>query len=623
MGLAPLGIDIFASLQWILLGCEIAFVVLLLSLYLYGRQRPIGLACSVLTATITAQLTRSIFPPDAANWRWLAHAIAMAAIYFAMRQYRVSTPQRDCSPNDDPIFASGLTFETIFKSAQDPMLVFEFDQGRCGHVLEANDQVLTLTGARAEQVLGKPVANWLTDHKGEGYGAFERELAEKGTATAKLSFKKTDGATTPVEVVAQAFCHAGFGQGDVALAVARNITDIERERAEHRRLAARMQRAQHLESLAVLAGGIAHDFNNLLAVMLGHAELALDTAGRNSAASHDLQRLKRSAKRAAELTSQLLAYAGKGTTNVTRIQINHAIEEVLLQSRHILPDNVTISTDLSDELPTILVDDRQLRDLLVSLLTNATEAIGEKGGKVSLRTGLRQLDRERLDKTHMGEDLATGKYSFLQISDSGCGMTHEVQKRIFEPFFSTKVAGRGLGLAAVLGIIRGHGGTMDVESQPGCGTVITVLFPYEPIREPTNQLLSGNQKECWVASGRILIIDDDDEVLNVEARLLERAGLDVVTARSGTEGLKAYSEHDSSLSMVLLDWKLPDIDGRLLLERMLGARQDIPIILTTGFEESEARHCVRYFSLAGFLPKPAATSELLETVRAILERDKV
>jgi PAS domain S-box-containing protein len=286
----------------------------------------------------------------------------------------------------------------------------------------------------------------------------------------------SDGTDRFIELVA-APISSKAGKVTHVVESGRDVSERLRAEEERSRLTARLHEAQKLESLAVLAGGIAHDFNNLLAAILGNAELAMRELPIDSFANECLQEVESAAERAAYLAEQMLAYSGKGRFAVTSLDLNDLVEEITLLMKLTLGKEVRFACHLADDIPPIEADEKQIPHLLMNLITNAAEANRDAGGIISIRTTMRQCDRPYLSKTLLGEELPEGRYVCLEIEDSGCGMDEATLEKIFEPFFTTKFPGRGLGLSAVLGIVRGHRGTLEVSSRPGVGSTFTILLP--------------------------------------------------------------------------------------------------------------------------------------------------
>lgn len=390
----------------------------------------------------------------------------------------------------------------------------------------------------------------------------------------------------------------------------------------HRRLAQEAERhRQKLESLGILAGGIAHDFNNLLCGILGNASLLLDGAEAGSFEEQSLTQLVGAAERAAELTRQMLAYSGRGKFLTTQLRVGDEASEIAALLRAAIPRHVQVSFDLAPNEPRISADKSQIQQLLMNLIINAAEAIGPEGGFVNISTR-----RERMEMRTFGfypaEDLPAGDYLLLEVRDNGHGMTEETRARIFDPFFTTKFTGRGLGLAAALGIVRGHRGGITVESAPGAGTTFRICFPLSHVSAETAGIEKGAQAftagERAASKGTILVVDDENIVRDVARNCLERYGYNVLTAEDGQQALDLFSANPESFSLVLLDMEMPGMGGADTLKRMRCLRPEITVIASSGYSEAEA---VEHFGqgLAGFLQKPYPVKQLAAKVHALLE----
>jgi nitrogen-specific signal transduction histidine kinase/ActR/RegA family two-component response regulator len=392
------------------------------------------------------------------------------------------------------------------------------------------------------------------------------------------------------------------------------ITDI----TEARKLEAKVQHAQKLESLGVLAGGIAHDFNNLLVGILGNAGLALDELPREAPARDRIGDIHTAAIRASELTKQLLAYAGKGRFIIGRIDLRRLVEEMGHLLGAVIPRNVLIRYSFSDNMPLIEGDATQLRQVVMNLITNAADAVGKRSGIITVSTSLIEADRAYLADTYLDEGLPGGYYVSLEVSDTGLGMSLETRMKIFDPFFTTKFTGRGLGLAAVIGILRSHRAAIKVYSEVGRGSTFRVLFPAVD-GSPDAIRAAGAPTVVWRGSGTILVVDDDEAVRNVAKRILERAGFRVLVAVDGIDGLAVFREHTSEIGVVLLDVTMPRMGGEETFRQLRQLAPEVRVVLSSGYSAQEATSHFAGKGLAGFVEKPFTPQELLERVRAVLE----
>ena len=381
---------------------------------------------------------------------------------------------------------------------------------------------------------------------------------------------------------------------------------------ERRGLESRLFEAQKLESLGVLAGGIAHDFNNLLVGMLGGAELALGQLSPDSLARRHLETLQRSALRASELCSQMLAYAGKGRFLTRVVDLSRVVSETADLLRASLDKDGMLHLDLPTELPAIEVDVTQVRQVVMNLLTNASDVLGGRPGRVSLTTELRHLAPGDVAAFH-GAELRPGAFVVLRVEDTGCGMDATTRRRIFEPFFTTKDTGRGLGMAAVLGIMRSHGGGIRIESRVGEGTRIEIAFPM--VAKPATTEESDPERPTGASrAGLVLVVDDEEIVRLVASGVLEGGGYRVLLAEDGLEGVTLFRRHADELTAVIPDLTMPVLGGDEALAQMQAIAPQVPVILASGYSTEDAAGRFEGRGIAEFLHKPFRARQLLEAV---------
>lgn len=394
-----------------------------------------------------------------------------------------------------------------------------------------------------------------------------------------------------------------------------DITDQVAADEQRQRLEAQIQQAQKLESLGILAGGIAHDFNNLLVGILGNASLALLDVDRTHNAHESLVEIERAAQRAADLTRQLLAYAGKGRFIVEPVDASTVVHEMSALLRTAISRSASIQLDLATSLPAIEVDTTQFRQVVMNLITNASDALPEQGGLITLRTGVRELSAEALEQYVPGTNAQPGKFVFVEVNDTGSGMDAATVARVFDPFFSTKFTGRGLGLAATLGIMRSHSGAIRVYSEVGKGTSFSLLFPATRARPRLTPIRSDT---VWSTDSQALVIDDDPSVRTVTAMLLARRGFTVTQAEDGASALALFRADPSRFSIVLLDLTMPGMDGEATFRALREVREDIRVLLMSGYNEQEVTRLFVGRGLAGFLQKPFRSEDLYDKVASVL-----
>ena len=432
-----------------------------------------------------------------------------------------------------------------------------------------------------------------------------------------LMFQSVNGLSAPQSTRIFFLCDAA-GQPLEMLGLGSVATSREKGQAAEENASSKILQAQKLESLGILAGGIAHDFNNLLVGILGNASLALTELPSYSTARRSLLAIEQAAKRAAELANQMLAYSGKGRFVMQPVQISRVIEEMQHLLGISLPKSVVLKYYLSNSLPPVMADVSQLQQILMNLVTNAGEAIAQKSGVVTIVTGVMECDLSYLTETYLDDDLQAGYYVYLEVSDTGCGMPPEVKTRVFDPFFSTKFMGRGLGLAAVLGIVRGHHGAIKVYSENGRGTTFKVLLP---IYEGDGAWLGRENASNGATlkhEGTILVVDDEESVRAVAKRMLVSLGYDVLCASDGLKGIELFRENMERISAVILDIAMPHLSGEETFRELRRIKKDAFIILSSGYNAQEVTSRFGGRDLSGFIQKPYSLDDLSLVLHSVL-----
>ena len=395
----------------------------------------------------------------------------------------------------------------------------------------------------------------------------------------------------------------------------RDVTERVRAEEERRRLEAQIQHVQKLESLGVMAGGIAHDFNNLLVGILGNAGLALSDA---PAGIRDrISQIEIAAQRAAELTNQMLAYSGKGRFILRRTDLSELVKEMADLLRTAATKTAELELQLSLEPVAFDGDPAQIRQVIMNLITNASDAIGSAAGRIEVATGRLTATREYLAGACVGADQPEGAFVFAEVRDNGCGMDAATMTRIFDPFFTTKFTGRGLGLAAVLGIVRGHGGAIKIASAPGVGTTFRVLVPARAAAVPEPEPVHVPQQGCTGAT--VLVVDDEPSVRRVAAEVLTRAGFTVTAAADGVEAVDIVRGRQQSFDVVLLDMTMPRLSGVETFRELRELCPSLRVVLTSGYSEEDASEKFEG-RLAGFIQKPFLPKALVRAMSEAVSR---
>ncbi|MBK7366904.1 MAG: PAS domain S-box protein [Candidatus Eisenbacteria bacterium] len=509
--------------------------------------------------------------------------------------------------------ASQELFTSFMRYSPAPAFIFD-GESKLVYVNRAYEEALW--GDDAPDWRGKSVTELFSADVAEEYRASDKFVFEEGRSTVvEQNVPAVGGARVWLTVKFPLHDHTGAVHvGAMAL----DITERRNAEEQRRVLEARTTEAQKLESLGLLAGGVAHDFNNILTSILGHADLARTTVPAGTPMRESLDQIVVGARSAAELTRQMLAYAGRGSLTRRPLVLSETIAEMGQLLQVSIGKRTTLHYEFAAGVPAIEGDEAQLRQVVMNLILNASEAIGDTSGAITVGLRARTLTHEALASRWTTDDLVPGDYVEFEVRDTGAGMSDETLARIFDPFFSTKFTGRGLGLAAVLGIVRAHRGTVQVESTVGEGTTFRVLLPAS--RRATPAPVVPNAAQEWRASGVALLVDDEESVRRLAQAMLVRIGFDeVIVATGGREGIERFRERADEIRVVLLDVTMPDMDGEAVLASIREHRSDAKVVLTSGYSAPPPRGSgdVR---ADGFLGKPYRLEELARVVRDALER---
>lgn len=435
------------------------------------------------------------------------------------------------------------------------------------------------------------------------------ETLKQGIYEDEFDFMDSDGNVIPTACTIMSLPNE-LGQADRTAVIARDLRD---EIALQRQI----EHGQRLESLGVLAGGIAHDFNNILTAILGNAALAELKVDQPLKAAKYLHNIVKSSERAAALCKQMLAYSGKGKFIIKTLNLSEMVEDITKLLKVSIAKNVAINFKLAKKLPAVDVDEAQIQQVIMNLVINASDAIGDSKGTITVETGIMDTDDSSWRTSFMQDDLSQGRYVFLEVVDNGNGMDENVLQHIFDPFFTTKFTGRGLGLSAVLGIIRGHHGTLKVESKPEEGTRFKMLLPISQ-QKITNDETSAEEDKSWRNSGTILVIDDEDAILEIATLMLEDMGFKTMTATDGIKGVEIYHQHQNEITAILLDMTMPNMDGQECFHQLHKINKDVIVILSSGYNEQDAISHFTNKGLAGFIQKPYRSEALEQIIRTAI-----
>ncbi len=422
-----------------------------------------------------------------------------------------------------------------------------------------------------------------------------------------------DVMVTPIQDDTQATTHLLWN--------ARDITAARRDREERGRLEAQLRHVQKLESLGVLAGGIAHDFNNILTAIIGFTELAAQHLPPKTPAEDYLKEVINSSRRAADLCKQMLAYSGKGRVVSEPVNLNEVVQEMASVLDVALSKKAVVRLDFDPSPSMVEGDSAQIQQVVLNLIMNASDALGQLPGVISISTRIEHCNETFLESTWLNDNLPAGDYVKLEVSDTGCGMDESTRLRIFDPFFSTKFPGRGLGLASVLGIVRGHRGAIQVESERGDGTTIRVFLPAAKPR--VSRSLPRRAMPQQHTGGVILFVDDEPSLRSLGEELLSALGYTVMTAEDGQDAVNIFKRHRGEFSLVILDLTMPRMGGEDAFHALREIDPCIPILLSSGFDAHETGQRLQRAGLSGFVQKPYQLQVLANAVGAAMAAARI
>ena len=498
---------------------------------------------------------------------------------------------------------------------RDAVICTELD----GTVTFWNEGAEQLFGWPSGEILGRPLyLRFPPQAVGESRALLARVAAGEQWHGEWLDYRR-DGSRVWTDSTMGRFLDAE-GRPAGILAIARDVSERKRAELERAELERKLQETQKLESLGVLAGGIAHDFNNLLTGILGNASLARLDLVPESSLDIGIGQIETAALRAAELCQQMLAYSGKAQFVVRPLCLGRLVEETARLLHLSINKKAHLHLEIDPNLPFVMGDATQLRQVVMNLVLNASEALGPHPGEITVSIRRSTVTREQLERLLAGTDHPSGDSLELIVRDSGCGMNPDTLARIFEPFFTTKFTGRGLGLSAVLGIVRGHHGALNVSSSPGVGTTFTILLPVAGASS-FELALPSVSTPTWLGSGTVLVADDEAPVREVLSHMLARLGFEIVAVADGMEALARFRANPDLFVAVLLDVSMPRCDGAETLHEIRTLRPDTPVLLISGHGSSELSAQFAHERLAGIVQKPFTTPALREAMqRAIATR---
>jgi PAS domain S-box-containing protein len=507
---------------------------------------------------------------------------------------------------------SELKYHSLFESMTDGFASVDIG----GRIVEFNKAFSKIIGYVSEEIRDLTYET-ITP---EEWHAFEKNIIETQVMVRGYSdlyekeYRCKDGSILPIELRTYlSRDHNAIPTG--MWAIIRDVSERKRSESEKLALKQLLHQAQKLESLGVLAGGIAHDFNNILAIIMGYCSLG---QMKPEMAAGFMPEIEKASERAATLCRQMLAYAGKTQIIKCSINLEEVLDDTLGILKSTLPKNVAIKHTIEGGIPKILAEDKQIKQIIMDLLINAAEAIGEEQGEILVAMTKTEFIQGHKEMDHLGKTIVPGVYLCLEVTDNGCGMDDETKRRIFDPFFSTKFAGRGLAMSAVLGFVASYEGALQLTSQVGHGTTVKIYLPSPPGCSGA-ETAKMTDSAPWQGTGLILLVDDEPQIIEVSRAMLEKIGFSVIEATNGIEALEQYRKRSAEIRIVVTDIGMPQMGGYELVHELKKLDPKLPIIVSSGFGDTAVTSRISPGDIAGLISKPYKFDQLRDVLMNVVE----
>jgi PAS domain S-box-containing protein len=632
IGVAVLAYSPIASSFWVRTPMEIGAIVLALSGISIMLIRHINLALMkffMIALVIFAQapIAFILAEPWEHLW-WLAHiifAVGFFIISWGVTRALLTTRSFSLAYSQEQLMVDisvhkateeALQYEksrimAILNMVGEPIFVKDNEH----RVTNANHAFYDLFDMDENSVIGNTLIEAVPEHEREHFLKIDRMVLDTGESDIREEELTLKGHTRTIITSKVRFID-GFGKRGLVCSI-HDIT--ERKQAEEEKVVfeRQLQHSQKQDSLGQLSGGIAHNFNNILAIIIGYCGL---TKTNILTAEKNIPIIEKAAERAVVLCRQMMAYSGKEKLTITKVNMAMQVDETIVMLKPSLPQNAIIKTNLSASIPMIEGDVSQLNQVVMNLIINASEAIGIAQGEVNVSLDKIEIIAGKTFEDYSGNPIPPGEYVCLEVTDSGCGMDETTLSRLFEPFYTTKFTGRGLGMSAVLGIIKSHGGVLQLFSQPSQGTTFKVFLP-ALLNEPTGDenRSSSPASESWQGSGTILLVEDEDEVRFIAKELLKMFGFTVLEAVNGKEALEMYQKNAADIMLVFTDIGMPVMDGYELVEKLKKLKPELPIIISTGYGDADVKERIGSDNIARIARKPYNADKLREVLKSVVE----
>jgi len=550
--------------------------------------------------------------------RWL-HVLAEQEFDAQGKPMRLIGTAQDITERrktEEALQSSERKLGEIIRSSPESILISTAAEGL---ILDVNEIALKTLGFSREEMVGHTATEiplWTT--AADRLALLERVQREGLVRNFETKIRRKSGQIADALISATPVVLEGR---ECLIMLATDLTEHKRAERDRIELQRRLMQGQKLESLGILAGGIAHDFNNLLMAIMGNLELVLMDLPEKSPLRFGIDQSMTAARRATDLTRQMLAYSGRGQLAVFPVDLGPLVEENAQLFRSCVSKTASFEVKLARKLPLVNADAGQVRQVIMNLITNASEAIGARPGTITLTTGAVDLDASALSRSRLEEGAAPGRYVFFEVHDDGCGMDERTLQRLFDPFFTTKFTGRGLGMSAVLGIVRGHNGAIFVDSTPGKGSAVRILFPASTEPSPVGvQELPADSRPLPIQDTRsILVVDDEEMVRSLCCRILDQLGWHVKTAADGEEAIGIFRRHAAEIACVLLDFSMPKMDGAAVFQRLREIDSRVKVILSSGYNgQAVGGERLMVDGMVGFIQKPYSVSRLRNELTRVL-----